>query len=117
MSTVRAGHSARVLVVLLAALTAASCTGTPGRPTDPFTTGPRAGAGRIQVQVQNLNFNDASVYAIRRGQRIRLGTVTGKSDKNFTMDWNSAVPLRFEVQIIGGQDCRIRELMLAPGDE
>ena len=116
MSTTGAGHSARAMLVLLAALTAASCSGNVGRTSDPFTAGTRAGTGQIQVQIQNLNFNDANVYAIRQGQRIRLGTVTGKSDKDFTMDWSFALPLRFEIQLIGGQSCRVREIMVDPGD-
>lgn len=117
MSKTRASPSAGVLSLLFAALAATSCAGNLGGQADPFTRGPRAGTGRIQVQVQNLNFNDANVYALRQGQRIRLGTVTGKSDKNFTMDWTFALPLQFEVQLIGGQSCRVREIMVDPGDE
>ncbi len=33
------------------------------------------------------------------------------------MEWNVALPLHFEVQLIGGQSCRVREIMVDPGDE
>lgn len=115
-SGIRSGDFARVLVALLGLLTATSCS-TLGRATDPFSTGPEARAGRIEVTVQNLNFSDANFFAFRQGERIRLGSVTGKSDESFNLAWNFSLPLRFEAQLIGGQSCRVRDLMVDPGDE
>ena len=111
-----AGRAVRTMAVLLGLLSAGSCLGKLGRAPDPFTTRPHAGTGAIEVEVQSLNFNDASIFAIRQGERIRLGTVTGKSDQTFTLDWNFALPLQFEAQLVGGRSCRVQELMVDPGD-
>ncbi len=35
------------------------------------------GDGSVEVQVLNNNWHDVRVYALRNGQRYRLGTVTG----------------------------------------
>lgn len=105
----------RGLSTLVAILAAASC-GVLGRAKDPYATGPDAGTGRIEVSVQNLNFNDAHFFAVRQGERIRLGYITGKSDESFNLDWDFAVPLSFEVQLVGGLACRVRDLVVDPGD-
>ena len=61
---------------------------------------------RIRVEVQNLNFNDATVYALRSSQRIRVGRVTGKTDQSFTIDWDTAQPIAFQIDIVSGRGCR-----------
>jgi hypothetical protein len=40
----------------------------------------------VSVLVMNNNYNDVNVYAVRGGERIRLGTVTGNSSSTLTMD-------------------------------
>jgi len=112
---IRNGTAARALFVLVGLLTATSC-GTMARSADPFADGSRGGSGRLEVIVQNLNFGDANFFALRQGERIRLGSVTGKSDQSFNLAWNFSLPVRFEVQLVGGQNCRVRELMADPGD-
>ena len=59
----------------------------------------------IRVEVQSLNFNDVTVWAVRQGTRIRLGTVTGKTDQVFRIDWNAALPISFVIDVIGGRSC------------
>jgi hypothetical protein len=65
----------------------------------------QAQADRLRIQVQNLNFNDVTVFAVSSGQRVRLGTVTGKTDGSYTISWNYANPIQFEVDMIGGNGC------------
>lgn len=102
--------------MLLGALLGASgCLGGMGRSPDPFTGGANAGTGRLTVEVQNLNFNDLAIFAVRSGEQIRLGRVTGKSDARFTTEWNFAHPVRFRVDIVGGETCATRELTVDPG--
>ena len=40
----------------------------------------------VSVLVTNNNYSDVNVYAVRGGERIRLGTVTGNSSSTLTMD-------------------------------
>ena len=85
---------------------------------NPFAApGTGRGEGSIRVRVENQNFGDAVVYAVRGGERVRLGDVTGKSDRNFTMRWNFSLPLEFEVNIIGSRGCRVRPMSVSPGDQ
>lgn len=81
---------------------------------------PFAGGGgeeeQIRVRVENQNFNDATVHALRGGERIRLGEVTGKSDKSFTVRWNFSVPVEFEIHLVGGGSCVVRSFPVDPGD-
>lgn len=61
----------------------------------------------IHIDVQNLNFNDVTLWAVREaGQRIRLGRVTGKTDETFRIPWNLAMPIGFEIDVVGGRSCR-----------
>ena len=77
-----------------------------GRAGNPFDPSPPEGtADRIRVEVQNLNFNDVTVWAMRSSQRIRVGRVTGKTDQTFTIEWNVAVPISFRVDVVAGRSC------------
>ena len=57
------------------------------------------------MEVQNLNFNDVTVWAMRSSQRIRVGRVTGKTDQNFTIQWNVALPISFQIDPVSGRSC------------
>ena len=50
------------------------------------------------------------IWAIRSGQRIRLGRVTGKTDERFRIAWNSAIPIYFTIDEVGGRGCRTNSL-------
>jgi hypothetical protein len=105
----------RVSTVLVLALGLAACAKPQAK--NPFAApGTGRGEGSIQVRIENQNFGDATIHAIRGGERIRLGQVTGKSEKSFTMRWNFSLPLEFEVNIIGGQGCGVRPMSVDPGD-
>jgi hypothetical protein len=84
------------------------CTARTSAPS-PFDGDPGTGSRTedpIRIDVQNLNFNDATVWAIRQGQRVRLGRVTGKTDETFTLDWNLALPISFVIDVTGGRECQ-----------
>jgi hypothetical protein len=96
------------LVVALVATALSACASRNQVPS-PFD-GPAAAQGRgadepIRIEVQNLNFNDVTIWAIRQGQRIRLGRVTGKTDQTFRTDWNPAMPISFMIDVTGGRTC------------
>jgi len=71
----------------------------------------------VEVEVVNLNFNDVTLYALRLGQRIRVGIVGGAQTETFTIRWPTSLPLRFEFRIIGGDRCVTDEIPVDPGDQ
>lgn len=107
----------RVAAAAVLALTLAGCSKGWGQAQNPFAPpGARGNDGQVQVLIENQNFGDATVHALRGGERIRLGDVTGKSERRFTVRWNFTLPMEFEVRIRGGDGCRIRAMSVDPGD-
>ncbi len=110
MSTVRW----TTLVLALLALTACSTrTSTP----DPFSSpasGGRAGGGDVRVNVQNVNFNDATIYVYAPGRR-RLGRVSGNQNGEFRVSMQGFGDLYFEVDLVGGQRCTTRRIQVESG--
>jgi len=98
-----------------ALLVASGCAGGMGEVRDPFARDGSGAEESVRVEVQNLNFNDATIFAMRSGQQVRLGRVTGKSDQTFTISWNFALPISFRVDIVGGQSCRTPSIGVDPG--
>jgi hypothetical protein len=74
----------------------------------------------IVVQVDNQGFLDMNVYAVRSGQRVRLGIAPGNSKTNFTVPPSlvtGLTPLRFIADPIGGTRASVSmEITVAPGD-
>lgn len=68
----------------------------------------------IRIEVQNLNFNDVTIWAVRTGQRVRLGRVTGKTDESFRIDWNVAIPISFVIDVVGGRSCTTGQVGVEP---
>lgn len=102
-------------ILLLSALMGLVACGTSrGTAPSPFDGTAGSGSGAedpIRIEVQNLNFNDLTVWAVRPGgQRTRLGRVTGKTDGTFRLQWNLAVPIYFAVDVTGGRGCRTAQV-------
>ena len=72
------------------------------------------------LQVDNQGFPDMDVYAVRSGQRVRLGTATGLHKTNLTIPPSlvgGLTPLRFIADPIGGTRPSVsQEITVAPGD-
>jgi hypothetical protein len=72
------------------------------------------------VQVDNQGFLDMTLYAVRGGQRVRLGIATGNSKSNFTIPQSlvtGLTPLRFIADPIGGSRASVSmEITVAPSD-
>ncbi|MDX1492609.1 MAG: hypothetical protein R3253_00940 [Longimicrobiales bacterium] len=100
-------------LLLLAILGLAACGASRNDARSPFDGGGRGGNSiedRIRIDVQNINFNDVTIWAIRQGQRVRLGRVTGKTDETFRLDWNLALPIYFVIDVTGGRSCRTNQV-------
>jgi len=76
---------------------------------------------RTTISVENQGFSDMTIYAIRSGQRVRLGQATGNSTSTFTIPANlifGATPLRFLADPIGGNRSPVSdEITVQPGDQ
>jgi hypothetical protein len=70
----------------------------------------------IRIDVTNLNFQDATIHAVRNGERHRLGTVTGKGSASYTMEWRIPVPLQIEIDLLAGGRCTTRPVTVDPGE-
>ena len=72
------------------------------------------------VEVDNQGFQDMDVYAVRSGQRWRLGLATGSSKTKLTIPRtmvNGLTPLRFIADPIGGRRASVsQEITVSPGD-
>jgi hypothetical protein len=73
------------------------------------------------LRVRNQGFLDVNVYAVRGGQRVRLGTVTGNTVQVLRIPsflLNGITPLRFLADPIGNQRTPTsEEIVVSPGDE
>jgi hypothetical protein len=72
------------------------------------------------VEVDNQGFQDMDVYAVRSGQRWRLGLATGASKTKLTIPrtlLSGLTPLRFIADPIGGKRASVsQEITVGPGD-
>lgn len=108
------GGRGAMLSAAFLVLTVSGCaTGSQAREMEPFT---QARPSTIRIIVQNRNFSDVRLYTHRRGARKMLGSVTGKQDREFTIDWNMTDPLSVEIDMIAGPKCMTREMQVDPGD-
>lgn len=97
---------------ILVAGCASASSGNPAM--EPFTTAGEP--SRITIIVQNRNFSEARLYALRRGARESLGIVGGKADAQFHLEWTVSAPFQIEIDMLAGPRCVTEELRADPGD-
>jgi len=104
------------LAIIAVSLSSTACasTGSPAE-SDPFDSA-GSEARSVRLMVQNMNFSDVRLFAIRRGSRTSLGVVSGKRDAEFTLDWPLPEPLQIEIRLLAGPNCLTREMEVDPGD-
>ena len=107
-------RSSRAVLFLAAALavSSAGC-----RSIAPGLFGERRARPTIRIEVTNLNFQDATLHALRGGERHRLGTVTGKGSATYTMEWRVPLPLQIEIDLLAGGRCTTRAITVDPGEQ
>jgi len=67
--------------------------------------------------VENLNFNDARLYAVTGGSRRRVGQVSALSSQTLKIPWSiMSDRLRIEVDLVTGPSCVTPEVMADPGE-
>ncbi len=77
----------------------------------------RQGATEIRIDILNHNFSDATVWVlVRNAHRERLGTVTGKTDETYVLEWDFTQPLSLEIKLLAGPRCLTRSIDVDAGD-
>ena len=82
----------------------------------PGLFGERRARPQIRIDVTNLNFQDATLHAVRNGERHRLGTVSGKGSATYTLEWRVPLPLQIEIDLLAGGRCTTRAVTVDPGE-
>jgi hypothetical protein len=103
-----------ILALALALALSAACSSTP----EPETSaGPVA--ARTVVQIDNRNFYDMQIYAVRFGERQRLGLATGNRTTTFElpMHWTTGASVRFVASPVGSDNVAwSQDFSVKPGD-
>jgi hypothetical protein len=82
------------------------------------TTATESASNAIQVQIDNQNFNDMSIYVVSGGQRWLLGQAGGLSKTTLTITPGLATGggrVRLAADGIGGGRVTTPQLLVAPG--
>ncbi|MBW3534194.1 MAG: hypothetical protein KY453_03080, partial [Gemmatimonadetes bacterium] len=69
----------------------------------------------LLIEIDNLNFNDATLHVVAGGSRTRLGIVTGKSTAVHTISWDVPRDLRIEVDLVGESSFSTNRVDARPG--
>jgi hypothetical protein len=83
----------------------------------PGLFGERRARPMIRIDVTNLNFQDATLIALRGGERHRLGTVTGKGSASYTLEWRTPQSFQIEIDLLAGGRCTTRPVTIDPGQQ
>src|SRR5262245_41560592 len=78
-----------------------------------------AATDAVTVSVQNNNWQDVDVYALRNGQRVRLGNVTATRTGVFVLPPSVSVAPDLRIQIhplAANRDFVSQKLIVNPGD-
>lgn len=105
----------RIVFAALALALIACSGGSSGSQADESFATPRA--DQIFIEVDNQNFDRATVWYQTSGNRRRVGVVEGKTSQTFTIDnWRIAAPIQVEIVLTAGGRCITPELQADPGD-
>ena len=70
----------------------------------------------VQVEVDNQNFSDATVYVLTNSGRQRLGVVQGKTKRTFVARLGSVGDVRLRVRLLAGASFTTRAMLATPGE-
>jgi hypothetical protein len=71
---------------------------------------------RLEIRVDNISFSDATIFAVTPARRTRLGIVSGKSSRRFTLEWESLQEIQIEVDLLASQRFVSPSFAIAPGE-
>lgn len=105
----------KMIRVSAVALLAAGCALLPGSNVKPDEFDEEV-PEHLTLEVQNDNFYDATIYAVRLGQRLRIGWVGGHTTQTFQFKW-PALDLSFEIALLAVGSYYTYPLPVDAGDE
>lgn len=107
------GRCGRITLLWAAAVVATGCVGLRTNP-NPFEE--EGDAQRvITLEVENHNFNDATLRAVARVER-RLGVVNGNGKETFTIPWSTVDDLQIRIDVLAGDRFTTNRVTVSPGD-
>ena len=80
---------------------------------DPFTGTTKA---LIEIEVDNRNFGQATIWTLSGAGERRLGVVNGKVVKTFTIPWTRSDDLQLRVRVLGQRGFTTARQLVFPGD-
>lgn len=104
---------ARAVLTLATLLALSGCAASALR--SPFGGG-ADGEGAIRIEVRNFNFADATVHLVRGVERVRLGVVTGKTDRSYDVAWPRTQSLQVDIDLLAGVRCTTPPRDVTPGE-
>ncbi len=103
----------RVMLAVVVTALATGCAARAGEGNPAMTPGLE---DQIEIRIINNNFSDARLYAVYPGQREYIGMLTGKTEANYTLDWDISQTLSIEISLLAGDTCTTEELIVDPGE-
>jgi hypothetical protein len=89
----------------------------PGSGAPPHAAAPQDSVARgISLEVENQNFYDATIYAVRPGIRQRVGYVTGEGKRTLSFRWPDG-DLRLEISLLAVGSYYTQVMDVQQGDE
>jgi hypothetical protein len=100
------------LIAILALLPLSGCASGSSSPFVEEGQAPR----RLEIRVDNISRNDATVFAVTQARRLRLGIVQAKANRRFVIEWDALQDIQVEVDLLASQRFLSDPLSLAPGE-
>lgn len=105
-----------LLAMAIVAVSSACAAAGTGVTQDPYALTSTERPTRVQLLVQNMNFNDARLFALAPNGRTSIGHVSGKQDEEFELNWPLSSTMRIEIDMVTGPKCTTQEMQVDPGD-
>lgn len=102
------------MLALTLALGFTGCAAAPGR--NPFQEA-TPGATSLTIIVENQGFNSVRVYAMTPQGTRSLGSVSGNSTHQSTLEWRQTDQIRFRLDVFTGGNYNTAPIQASPGDK
>lgn len=81
---------------------------------DPFGGGEQP--EMLEIEIQNNDTNEATIWVLSSSGRERLGRVRGHQSRVFEVRWSRSRRLRLEIDFLAGDTCVTNDIQALPGE-